>query len=68
MRKSQSQSDGNAAGRQGEARLGAGCSQDEHMECCLGGATQEFPQLNCSSGRTHGMGWDLFPPGSCCLW
>lgn len=35
MRKNQSESSGNAAGRQGEARLGAGCSQDEDMECCL---------------------------------
>lgn len=51
-----SQSDGNAAARQGKGRLGAGCSQDEDMECCCvpgklgvpGSATQEFPQLNCS--------------------
>lgn len=48
MKKSQSQSDGNAAARQGKGRLGAGCSQDEDMECCcvpgkLGGAWECHP-------------------------
>lgn len=47
MKKSQSQSDGNAAGRQREARLGAGCSQDGDTErCCVPGKLR-------APGRCH---------------
>lgn len=48
MRKSQSNE--NATGRQGEARLGAGCSQDEDMEGCLlsGGAWEVPPRSSLS--------------------